>query len=378
MNNGRAVRRRAWQTALAGRLLSGLLLAGLGACSSSTVVVEDLEVSWTLDGASTAAFCAEYGIDHWEVVAAGPEDARARIDCSEAAWSTGDAFEALEVGRYTITVFARNAEGRELGQLVDTVDLATAPPGPVKVALSLFGRIEVIWNINGTVGTSDDESWDRCSEVGAAQVLVTVDGTPTTVPCEAGGRMAATISKLKPGTHTVAVKLRNAAGADLTTEATAVVRAATRGSVLIADFFDDSFLDGSALRGDLIFRTTFEGKSCGATRPPVALQITLLRRDGRAVENAQVCAASGEGVSLCTAVDDRTPRACSAEAQRIANLPWGLYKLKLRGAVSDGSASPAVCWLQEQDVLVGAGTSNPVITVDVPRTASSEACAPGT
>ncbi|MBK6849463.1 MAG: hypothetical protein IPG96_18705 [Proteobacteria bacterium] len=353
-----------------------LLLAGLSGCGDRTVIVEDLEVAWTLDGANTAAFCAQYGIDHWEVVADGPENARMRVDCADEAWTSGRAFEAIAVGRYTVTVYARTADERNLGQLESTVDVAAAQP--VQVTLALFGRVEVIWNINGTNGASDDESWDRCAEVGAAEALVTVDGTSTSVPCEAGGRMAATIGNLKLGAHQVAVKLRNADRADLTTEASAVVRTGTRGGVLIADFFHDSFLDGAAIRGDLIFRTTFEGQLCTATRPPVALQITLLRLNGQAVENAQVCAASGEGVSLCTAVDDRTPRACSAGAQRIANLPWGLYKLKLRGAVSDGSASPAVCWLQEHDVLVGAGTSNPVITLDVVRSSSTEACAPGT
>ncbi|MBK8481600.1 MAG: hypothetical protein IPL40_10540 [Proteobacteria bacterium] len=353
-----------------------LLVAGLSACSGRTVVVDDLVVSWTLDGANTPAFCTDYGIDHWEVVADGPENARVRLDCAAEAWTSGRAFEGLEVGRYTVTVYARAADERDLGQLVDSVDLATSRPGPVSVALALFGRIEVSWNLNGTIGTTDDQSWDRCAEVGAAEALVTVDGSPITVPCEAGGRMAATISDLKIGSHTVAVKLRDAGGADLTTEASAVVRAGTRGGVLIADFFHDSFLDGAGIRGDLLFRTTFEGQSCTATRPPVTLQITLLRFNGQAVENLELCPAGGEGLSLCTPVDDSTPRACSAEAQRIANLPWGLYRLKLRGAVNDGSDSPAVCWQQEQDVLVGAGSSNPVITVDVPRTVSTEGCAP--
>ncbi|MBK6847146.1 MAG: hypothetical protein IPG96_06245 [Proteobacteria bacterium] len=205
----------------------------------------------------------------------------------------------------------------------------------------------MIWNINGTNGASDDESWDRCAEVGAAEALVTVDGTSTSVPCEAGGRMAATIGSLKLGAHQVAVKLRNADRADLTTEASAVVRTGTRGGVLIADFFHDSFLDGAAIRGDLIFRTTFEGQLCTATRPPVALQITLLRLNGQAVENAQVCAASGEGVSLCTAVDDRTPRACSAGAQRIANLPLGPLQAQ--------AARRCQRWLRQPGGLLAAG-----------------------
>ncbi|MBK6847145.1 MAG: hypothetical protein IPG96_06240 [Proteobacteria bacterium] len=73
-------------------------MAGLSGCGDRTVIVEDLEVAWTLDGANTAAFCAQYGIDHWEVVADGPRETRMRVDCADEAWTSGRAFEAIEVG----------------------------------------------------------------------------------------------------------------------------------------------------------------------------------------------------------------------------------------------------------------------------------------
>jgi hypothetical protein len=232
--------------------------------------------------------------------------------------------------------------------------------------------------VNGTVdGTATGDSWDTCAEVGAATVVVSLDGVEKSFDCYAGGNMSAAV-EVAEGNHTLTAKLTNASGQAITTTTVAATVSATaaKAGEFIADFFWDSFLQlKNTQTGDYWFATSFEGgKSCAQTNPPATLETSLLKLSGSAV-TAQVCGPT----SVCYPTNGTATGPCwgPTDKQKIKDVLWGDYKLRLQGIV--GTPPGDVCWEtqpQEIDILVGAGTANPLVQHDIPRFSSQGACTP--
>jgi hypothetical protein len=340
-----------------------------GACL--IVRSQDIAVQWSIDGSDSAALCDTYGIDHFTVYLDGPESVDSgRLDC-RGAWA--DLFLALEEGSYIATVSAFDQAGQLLATRTQQRMVNGDVPPPVTLEVDFtaadFGggaggaRIDVLWNINGTIdGSPSGKSWDRCAEVGASTVLITVDGQAQSHDCDAASNMSTTLEGLTDGrSYQLKVKLQDASGKDLTTEASGRVRAgsASNAGQFVGDFYYDSFYEpaGTGTQGTFRFEVSFDGARCSAQSPPVELLYALVTRDdGSALTaTAQVCDGSGS----CVNADGSTQLACSEGALSLSTLTWGRYRLIVEGS---GGGS---CWRSEQQILVGAGSENPLVELDL-------------
>jgi hypothetical protein len=229
--------------------------------------------------------------------------------------------------------------------------------------------------------------------VGVATVTVVLDGSTTktfdcagTVPGKMSGAVSAAV-----GTHTVAVTLNGASGAATTTANATVTVGTTSPAEVYADFFFGSFLTiKNTTTGTYLFDTSYEGKSCTQTTPQVYSQVTLLKLSGSPVSPIpDVCGPD----DICVKCDGAAFGKCYAvnQTQDIANLKWGFYKLKLQGTLG-ASAGYDVCWetknsgtqmpdpwpvldnSNELDILVGAGTQNPIDPLDLIRISTTGSC----
>lgn len=233
--------------------------------------------------------------------------------------------------------------------------------------------LEVYWNINGTEdGTAVGQSWDACAEVGADKAVIKVDGSISEHDCHASGNMSAAIADVAdPGD--VEVYLADASGDPVTTTATGAAApvAGKAGTYRwVGDFYWDAFFDKNK-QGTYRFAASYEGQSCAGVSPGVDSQVALLQLDGKPVSGAQVCAAQ------CVAADGAAFAPCqpTSTAQSIPSVTWGDYSLKLSGALS-AAQGHEICWEKTFSILVGAGTQNPLRSLDLARVSSSGACAP--
>jgi len=207
---------------------------------------------------------------------------------------------------------------------------------------------------------------------------VEVNGSATTHDCHAGGNMSAAVTLSGATTPTVRVRLLDSSGNAITTWTAEKSADPKSGSTdtweYVAEFYWDSFLTlKTSMTGDYWFDVTYEGQTCTTTSPGVVHQVGLLKLDGTAVDPApDVCNASG---GSCTPVDGASYATCTDQDQKIVDTTWGEYKLKLSGTL-DQTLTYEICWEKEFDILIGAGTDNPVQTHDVPRISSSGNCAP--
>jgi hypothetical protein len=387
------------------RKLLMLAVAGLGACTLG--VVYDLEVHWTVSGSAAASACTTYNIHSWRVTLTnGPEIIPPKtFGCGT--WDSGLYFHAIEEGYYDINMEALNAGGTSIAQKglsrvfvgagASNIDPYT---GVVDIDFNFSSndfvvtsgpKINFYWNLNGTEnGTATGKSWDTCDEVGASKVRVIVDSNTTDFPCEGTvpGKMSGAIA-VSDGAHNVTMRLLDSSSTAITNDATGAVTATTSGGEFVADFFFNSFKKSTT--GSYLFATQYEGKSCGQTSPTVYSQLTLLKLGGSPVTpTPQVCGPD----NVCVATDGAAFGACydPDETQKIKNLTWGFYKMKLQGTLSVTSAYE-ICWedkndstqfpspwptkdnSNEVDILVGAGTTNPTLMHDLTRISTSGACA---
>jgi hypothetical protein len=256
-------------------------------------------------------------------------------------------------------------------------------------------KINFYWNINGTVDGSDKgESWDTCDEVGCSKVRVIVDGATTEFPCAGTvpGKMSGSVSA-SAGGHSVVMRLLDGSGNAITSDATASVTATTAGGEFYGDFYFNSFTTiKNTMIGDYLFTTKYEGKSCTQTSPQVYSQLTLLKLNGSAVSPApKVCGPD----NVCVVADGAAFGQCygANETQEIRDVKWGFYKIKLQGTLSQADGYE-ICWedkndgkqypepwplkddSNEVDILVGAGTTNPILAHDLTRISSTGFCTP--
>ena len=163
------------------------LLLGLVACSALscvTVVVEDVDVTWSVDGSTDPSVCQTYGIDYWVVSLENGIDPTqsGQIPCETAVWAAR--FNDVEEDFYDVTIAAYDVGGNLIGEASQLEDIDGSLPSPDTFDYDLSPdtfagapKINVFWNINGTVdGSATGPSWDTCAEVGAVEVAVTVDG----------------------------------------------------------------------------------------------------------------------------------------------------------------------------------------------------------
>jgi hypothetical protein len=426
-------------------------LCAMAGCD--VVYVGDMDIGWTVSGATSSSACSTYGIASWRVRVSGPDN-RSRTYACGTAWGTDHDLYGIAEGLYSVTVEALNAGGTAIGTntesgvlvvsdvakvtLVDinfnASDLVhtsscgngvcessrgeTASTCPDDCATSFVcgngvcegtkgetctncstdcgscaaGQLNVYWNINGTVDGSDKgTSWDTCAEVSASTVTVAIDGgTTQTFDCTGTvpGKMSGAMS-VATGAHSVSVTLNGASGAITTTATGNITVSGSTPAEFYADFFFGSFLTiKSSMTGSYLFDTSYEGKSCTQTTPQVLAQVTLLKLNGTPV-TAQVC---GPDAS-CFPSDGVSVGKCYSpqQTQTIAGLKWGFYKLKIQGAL-DASTGGDICWetkndgpqlpapwpvidnSSEVDILVGAGTTNPVVPHDLIRISTTGAC----
>jgi hypothetical protein len=251
--------------------------------------------------------------------------------------------------------------------------------------------LEVWWSINGTEdGTHIGPAWDLCSEVGASEVLVRIDGEPFSVDCHQGGNMAATFTVIE-GVHRVEATLQADQGRDITTTAAGDVTAVAGNlkNQIFFDFFFYSFLNPirNDTKGRYHFSTTFEkGLSCGQTSPPVAgITVALYDSDdkGGGAVVTDVCDA---GDKNCFKTTGASPGNCINGTRKVKPLTWGLYKMVTQGGPAGSSFE--VCWerktsndthqdgyaKQGTEILVGAGDINPQRNIDLARINTTGNC----
>lgn len=361
------------------RLLAPLVITAVAACHVS--LLGDMEVSWTINGSRSTSLCATHRIQEWHIEARGPEVITTTVSCM-GSWQTGTIFYGIEEGLYDVTVRAiQIGTGKELasrtvsGMRVWSGD----PPRLASVAFSdadFTGggayNFTVYWNIQGTVdGTRTGTSWDTCAEVGASYAEIEIGGTSHRKDCHAAGNMAAGFNVAsKPGQ--VRVRLLDSAQQGITTWTGLAPGEDVSGKPnhwdYVADFYWDSFLTiKNTTKGDYLFKVSFEGKSCSQTTPQGKNQVTLLKLNGQPVSpTPQVCAPS------CVLADGVTPLGCvdKDQQQKMPSVLWGEYQLKLQGTVQ----SLDICWEKTSDIVIGAGTVNPVVPHDVTRISTSGAC----
>jgi hypothetical protein len=368
-------------TRLLAPLAVAAMLFGLGACHIE--LLGDLEVAWTYNGARDTTACATHGIATWRVEARGSEVVTWEQPCGTNPWDTGGDLHGIIEGTYVVTVLALDANGVELASRPQS-DVDVFGIGPL-ITLDFIAsdfssgagkKVNVFWNINGTVdGTPKGQSWDTCDEVGAAEAIVVVDNKEHKFNCKGSGfpgkvTMSAAVSV--DSEPTVQVKLVDASGAVITTLSPASPGPSSVDAdtwEYVAEFYHDAFT--SSKNGVYAFMTTFEGgKTCSQLTPQVDLQIALLKLNNNPV-TADVCDAS----STCVKTNGADTMACTSGTQQLSSLAWGEYVMKVSGAV--GPAPGTICWEQEfknQDMLIGAGDSNPVVTLDVPKTITTGVC----
>ena len=348
-------------------IIAAVLGVAVLAVGCHVVVEQDLRVEWSIAGTTARSACTSRGIDHFRVSIDGPELRNSEtINCS-GLWVESQSFRGIREGLYTVTVQAFDSLDRRLGgRTVDRfVDGALASPVIAQVDLREqdFGgssggaRIDVLWNINGTVDSSPtSKSWDSCAEVGATKAAVFVDGELSLHDCAAGGNMSTSIEGLvaQQG-YQVEVELRDAAGKALTTRAKGNVVASAQGGQLVGDFFYEAFYD--EVPGNFRFTLTFGGKSC--TDAGVDGEILALRKlDDSAVAGGEAC----DSTLAARQAVEGAPLTCSEAEQALASLPWGEYKLTVQG---QSAADGKLCFAKTTQILIGAGVENPLITIDV-------------
>lgn len=372
-------------------VLATLTLAAVAVVSCHPVFFWDMQARWEVDGGRSSSVCAKYNIDVFVVRATGPMVRERSFECG--AWDTGHKFYELEEGVYRVTVSAvEQGSGKSLAAKTASVEVFQDSLDPDMVDFSFAGadfsggggpaNIDVYWNINGTVdGQATGTSWDTCAEVGADKAVVSVDGTEHKFDCHSGGNMSGSV-KVSEGDHTVSVKLVDKSGADLTTAAKGTVKATkTKAAEFTADFYYFSFITiKTTMKGDYRYATSFGAAkaSCGDTTPAVQHTTAKLDDDKGAPVSGQFC-----GGSSCYKTNGTDLGGCWAKDQAVSikELTWGLYTLRLQGLVGSG-ASTEVCWEQQKftdyktqpQILVGAGSTNPLRALNLARINSSGAC----
>lgn len=345
----------------------------------------ELVVRWTVDGSDAVSVCSDIAVERWVVEARDGETIETvEVDCSEG-FTTEDLLADLPSGSYTITVVGIGAGGAEIGRSFASEVVYSG--SELIVDVPLFTSIDVYWNINGTVdGTALGTSWDNCDEVDAVSALITVDGAePIEADCHSDGNMNITLTGLSIGAHTVKVKLIDADGNELTTEAEATFSTDENGAEFVAEFFWDSFFEPtqSNVIGSYWFQTLFEGGGCDSTSPPVDNQLALLELDGTTVDGAVVC----DGDLLadpadCPLANGAEIYPCTDGDQVMPDLTWGAYQVVLQGTVATSLDEDDICWETSADdghaieVLVGAGSENPVDVIDLARFSTAGYCTP--
>lgn len=397
------------------RLAQVVGVLGLAMCT--VVFVGDLQVRWSIDGVESPSKCTEYGVANWKIVLY-ELPGRVKVDEITAAcgtWDTGNLYYNTDEGEYAVDVVALDGAGNELAAkskeflLVDdgetiwtvTLDFTAADfrgivgpecgdgacdagesyeSCPEDCQPAADSSLFISWKINGTVdGTATGKSFDTCEEVGATQVAITIDGQTTAFGC-ADDDQSVQIMGLVAGEHDVSVVLQDDDG-DITTTASDTLVAARTPAEEAFEFYFDSFLEPrkSEITGDYLFLTLFEAGllTCSETNPQVGQQVVLLQLDGTPVPG-QTCRLDG---SSCLNLNNNDFGICFVETQAIADLPWGSYKLAVQG-VPVGSTS--VCWetvhetdgTKLVDILVGAGTDNPVDDIVLERIDDTGDCTP--
>jgi hypothetical protein len=352
------------------------------------LLTDDISLSWTIGDSSSTSLCSTYNIYKWTFTAEGPDRVTGERLCASEEWDTSRNLYSLAEGSYRLTVNAVNSSGSVLASRDTTLSI-TSGYGPYSSTIPFSSSdfsgtptgtatLKIFWNINGTQdGTATGNTWDGCTEVGATYALVTVDGEAKQYDCDNGGNQGVQLTNLTSGSHTITVKLADATGTAITTQAGDMVEAtSTKAGEFVADFYYYSFLEPikSGTSGDYLYTTTYENKSCTETSPAVIQQVVLLKLDGTPI-NTQSCVGA-----TCQTTNGADFADCYASTtqQKMANLTWGAYKLKLQGALSNGT----VCWetqksaSSEVEILVGAGTSNPLIAHNLDRISTGGECLP--
>ncbi len=376
------------------RLLA-LGLMGVAALACHPIFYWDMEVSWSLDGGTNAGVCTTFNIGEWQVRAEGDFLVPVTRTFPCGAWDSGQKFFGIEEGHYTVTIKAlEKGSGTVLASRSDTVHVYQDDPEPDHVQIVFKGAdfsggggtaaIDIFWNINGTEdGTATGKSWDKCDEVGASKVVVTVDGKAKEFDCSGSGNMSGSV-KVAEGDHKVSVKLIDVKGNAITTEAKDTIKALIKDpGEFTADFYYYSFKSPlKATAGTYHYATNFgAGKtSCAATQPQVAHTTVYLEEpNGGAPVNAQYCGSD----NACFKTNGADLGKCWANDKpvKIASLTWGLYAMTIQGGLSGGSGFEA-CWKKttfkdlpgKTDILVGAGVNNPTRQLNLPKVGTSPAC----
>ncbi len=326
-------------------------------------------VSWTIEGSNSPSLCSTYSIDRFRIRLARQS---ATTRCSDR-WAVD--FQDVLEEKTQLTLEALDASGATLAK--KTAIASVSLGGYIfHLMASDFGsgpgaRIGVLWNINGSIAGEDKApSWDRCAEVGAKTTVIKVDGATHRVDCSASGVMSTTLENLLDGkTYDLKVKLEDATGKDLTTEATGRVVASKAGGQFVADFFYDAFyspLDDET-KGVFHFKLTFAGAGCGEHSPAVGtIRLGLFDEHDFQPVKTHVCDADG---NACVAADGISTFDCSDALLTLSEAVWGTYTLRIAG-FDAGNTSAEPTWSKRQEILIGAGVENPVVVIDVPAAAS--------
>ncbi len=353
------------------------------ATACHVVLVSDLEVRWTYNGSHDSTICSTYGIDAWVVSVDRGGIVRTKEFTCGTNWDTGYVFNGIEEGYYSITLAAYQAgDDQPIFSKTTSNYFVSADVSLNRVDFNVTdddfggsgaGVLNVYWNINGsTNGDKTGPSWDSCTEVSAKSAVVTIDGVAETYDCDASGNMAVALD-VNGMPSSISIKLVDASGQDLTSATEALppdpVPGKTNTWEYVGAFYPDSFYNKNIL-GTYSFKVSYEnGKSCNAVNPKIGYQYSMLKLDDSLVQGAQVCGPGGNYTD-CVAADGADSSVCydSSTTQKIKNQIWGNYKLTIKGAEA---VDEHQCWMKEFDILIGAGTENPVESLDVPKDPNS-------
>jgi len=309
--------------------------------------------------------------------------------------------EGLAAGTYEVTVQAVEADsGLVLASRLVSAVTVSSDPLPAEVAVELlpadftvgeFHDLEVSWSVNGLFtpqpvsfekGDPPKDfggpfSHDSCDEVAAAAIEIEVDGASHIRSCilqtDGEGWFAVGHQPL------VRARLLGQDGSPLTEwsppepQAAAAIAGATDRWAAQIDFPHDRFLAPSAsLPGSLWVALSFDGKGCTESDPPVKWVTFELLRDGVPVTPPPQLLMAVNGTF---GENGRGPVEClgPGNSQGLGGFPWGDYTLAVTAQPAAASPDPP-CWQGEFELVAGAGESNPVQQLDVPRLSTAPEC----
>jgi len=195
---------------------------------------------------------------------------------------------------------------------------------------------------------------DNCTDTGAFEVEVTVDGAVTETITESCAIKQIRFVDLAPGSYDISLDVKSAGGSDLTSSPITLAYDFSGGDQEVTLVVPFDAWTGS-YDGNYFFRVTWDGADCAAATTPVVEQVLDLTRGGEYVATETKTMDSLQGAtSPCRALTENEP-------QTILDVPFGPATLLIQGLDTDSN----VVYETSFETFIGAGVNNPELVFDV-------------